>query len=265
MKKVRRSRRDGRETQPGCTSPIRLQTSVRVGVCESKSETVTLRGGGAASVPFFKQASPGRNMNNNDSGNAACKNQTNIPTFFWLLSSAQLFSALKGVFIRFCFYQTETCLLLSYIFMSAFVKVGRSGSIPSAISSNSLWVNGKMCVFHCVCLCVRASGCHIRIRMCVMSDVVGVDDYAVTPAVNPSDKLGGMNTCDHLRARQHLGNHITYTHRSITCKQKYSIHKWISYRVANNKMNLQFSLDTFCFRVKVLLLQKPDCEKNTKT
>lgn len=88
MKKVRRSRRDGRETQPGCTSPIRLQTSVRVGVCESKSETVTLRGGGAASVPFFKQASPGRNMNNNDSGNAACKNQTNIPTFFWLLSSA---------------------------------------------------------------------------------------------------------------------------------------------------------------------------------
>lgn len=94
----------------------------------------------------------------------------------------------------------------------------RSGSIPSAISSNSLWVNGKMCVFHCVCLCVRASGCHIRIRMCVMSDVVGVDDYAVTPAVNPSDKLGGMNTCDHLRARQHLGNHITYTHRSITCK-----------------------------------------------
>lgn len=40
--------------------------------------------------------------------------------------------------------------------------------------------------------------------MCVMSDVVGVDDYAVTPAVNPSDKLGGMNTCDHLRARQHF-------------------------------------------------------------
>lgn len=56
MKKVRR---DGRETQSGCTSPIRLQTSVRVGVCESKSETVTLRGGGAASVPFFKQASLG--------------------------------------------------------------------------------------------------------------------------------------------------------------------------------------------------------------
>lgn len=58
MKKVRRSRRDGRETQPGCTSPVRLQTSVRVGVCESKSETVTLRGGGAASVPFFSNKPP---------------------------------------------------------------------------------------------------------------------------------------------------------------------------------------------------------------
>lgn len=93
----------------------------------------------------------------------------------------------------------------------------RSGSIPSAISSNS-----EKCVSSTVsvsvCVCARASGCHIRIRMCVMSDVVGVGDYAVTPAVNPSDKLGGMNTCDHLRARQHLGNHITYTHRSITCK-----------------------------------------------
>lgn len=71
-----------------------------------------------------------------------------------------------------------------------------------------------MCKWKNVCLflCVRASGCHIRLRMCVMSDVVGVDDYVVTPAVNPSDKLGGMNTCDHLRARQHFREpHNVYT------------------------------------------------------
>lgn len=98
----------------------------------------------------------------------------------------------------------------------------------------------SVCV--CVHVCVCASGCHIRIRMCVMSDVVGVDDYAVTAAVNPSDKLGGMNTCDHLRARQHFREpHNVYTHIhdiQVPCEKKYSVHKWLSYRVVNNKMNL---------------------------
>jgi len=49
----------------------------------------------------------------------------------------------------------------------------------------------------------------------VMSDLAAVDDYAVTAAVNPSDKPGGMNTCDHYGARQHFGNHITHTHTCI--------------------------------------------------
>ncbi len=41
---------------------------------------------GAVIVPFFKQGSLGRDMNNNDRGNAACENQTNITlTFLWLL------------------------------------------------------------------------------------------------------------------------------------------------------------------------------------
>lgn len=100
--------------------------------------------------------------------------------------------------------------------MNAFVKVGE---VAPSLQQYPV-IRKNVCLPLCLslCVCVRASGCHIRIRMCVMSDVVGVGDYAVTPAVNPSDKLGGMNTCDHLRARQHLGNHITYTHRSITCK-----------------------------------------------
>lgn len=56
-----------------------------VGVCECKRER-RWHGGGAAIVPFFKQGSLGRDMNNNDSGTAACKNQTNITLLFlWLL------------------------------------------------------------------------------------------------------------------------------------------------------------------------------------
>lgn len=47
--------------------------------------------------------------------------------------------------------------------------------------------------------------------MCVMSDLGGVNDYVVTAAVNPSDRLGGMNTCDHRRARSH-GNRETTEH-----------------------------------------------------
>lgn len=55
---------------------------------------------GAAIVPFFKQGSLGRNMNNNDSGSAACKNQTNITlTFFWLLYSSYLASAFFSISI----------------------------------------------------------------------------------------------------------------------------------------------------------------------
>lgn len=30
-------------------------------------------------------------------------------------------------------------------------------------------------------------------------------DYTGTAAVNPSDRLGGMNTCDQCRAREHVG------------------------------------------------------------
>ncbi len=71
-------------------------------------------------------------------------------------------------------------------------------------------VNCKMCV----------CSCHIRIRMCVMSDLGGINDYAVTATVNPSDRLGGMNTCDHHRARNHVrkpGNIHTHAQPEKSC------------------------------------------------
>lgn len=46
--------------------------------------------------------------------------------------------------------------------------------------------------------------------MCIMSNLWGgggwgwVTNYVLTPAVNPLDGLGGMNTCDHHRAREHV-------------------------------------------------------------
>lgn len=56
--------------------------------------------GGAAVVPFFKQGSLGRDMNNNDSGSAACKNQTNITfSFLWLLCGSYLVSAFFSISI----------------------------------------------------------------------------------------------------------------------------------------------------------------------
>ena len=78
----------------------------------------------------------------------------------------------------------------------------------SALYNNSVLVNCEMC--ECGCVCVFS--CHIRIRMCVMSDVVGVTDYAVTAAVNPSNRLGGMNTCDRHRARERVQRPHRDTH-----------------------------------------------------
>lgn len=160
MKKVRRSRRDGRETQPGCTSPIRLQTSVRVGVCESKSETVTLRGGGAASVPFFSNKPPWGGI--------------------WIITTAGMQHVkIKQIFPHFSgFCLALSCSLLWRVFLFDFllflsdrnlpaVKLyfyericegWRSGSIPSAISSNSeKCVSSTVSVSLCVCVCARAA------------------------------------------------------------------------------------------------------------
>lgn len=77
--------------------PQQVSKQVCVGVYECKRETVTWRG--AATVPFFKQGSLGRDMNNDGSGSAACKNQTNITLLFlWLLYSSYLVSA-SSVFL----------------------------------------------------------------------------------------------------------------------------------------------------------------------
>ena len=52
---------------------------------------------GAVIVPFLKQGSLGRDMNNSGSGGAVCGNQTNITlTFFWwLLCCSYLITALS--------------------------------------------------------------------------------------------------------------------------------------------------------------------------
>ena len=75
------------------------------------------------------------------------------------------------------------------------------------------------CVCVCVCVCVQLSYPNQN-EGNVRSGGGGVNDYAVTAAVNPSDRLGGMNTCDHRRAREHIGkpqNMHTHTH-THTCK-----------------------------------------------
>lgn len=60
------------------------------------------------------------------------------------------------------------------------------------------------CVTCEVCVCVCVCSCLIWIRTCVMSDLWGDNDYAVTAAVNPLGRLGGMNTCDQHRATEHV-------------------------------------------------------------
>lgn len=67
-----------------------------VGVCECKWERLWHGGVGAVIVPFLKQGSLGRDMNNSGSGSAVCRNQTNItPTFLWLLCCSCLITALS--------------------------------------------------------------------------------------------------------------------------------------------------------------------------
>lgn len=161
--------------------------------------------GGAALVPFFKQGPPGRDMNNNDCGNAACKNQTNITLIFLcLLYSSYLVSAFGT--LQFFYLLISVMLMKSYFY--EFVWVGTNFSIIQQFCVNC---EMRSSVHMCVC------SCHIRIRICVMSDVVGVNDYAVTAAVNLSDRLGGMNTCDRHRARRHVrkthGKHTNMPYR----------------------------------------------------
>lgn len=69
------------------------------GGSECKRETVLWRG--AAIVPFFIQGSLGRDMNNN-SGNAAYKNQSDITLTF-----LRLFVSVSVT----VFYQTKKCLI----------------------------------------------------------------------------------------------------------------------------------------------------------
>ena len=66
-------------------------------------------------------------------------------------------------------------------------------------------VNCEMCVRACVCVCVQLSYPNQDEGKSDLEVGGGVNDYAVTAAVNPSDRLGGMNTCDHRRAREHVG------------------------------------------------------------